>query len=186
MLLLLARGHVALLTARRQHLGGSLYSCSQWANHNRPMADAMDPDAASVELSSNRTAMSFERTMMSTDRTLMSAARTSISLIGFGFTIFQFFHALSEKFLDSRLAPEAPRRFGGSLILLGMILLVMALWFHRREVLALRTRRQHLFELGLIHQPAIHRTSAAVSISILLFIVGALAMWSVASHASLF
>jgi putative membrane protein len=150
------------------------------------MAEAIDPDAASVELSSNRTAMSFERTMMSTDRTLMSAARTSISLLGFGFTIFQFFHVLNDKFLNSKLPPEAPRRFGGSLILLGMILLAMALWFHRREVLALRTRRQNLFEQGLIHQPAIHKTSAAVAISILLLVIGALAMWSVATHSGVY
>jgi putative membrane protein len=150
------------------------------------MSQPVDPDAASVELSSNRTAMSFERTMMSTDRTLMSAARTSISLIGFGFTIFQFFHALNDKFLNSQLPPEAPRRFGGSLILLGIILLVMALWFHRQEVTALRSRRQRLFEDGLIHQPAVHRTSAAVSISVLMLIVGALAMWSVATHSGIF
>lgn len=150
------------------------------------MTTPIDSDAASLELSSNRTAMSFERTMMSTDRTLMSAARTSISLIGFGFTIFQFFHALNDKFLNSRLPAEAPRRFGGSLILLGMILLVMALWFHRQEVLALRARRQRLFEEGLIRQPAVHKTSAAVSVSVLMLVVGALAMLSVATHSGIF
>ena len=150
------------------------------------MATPIDSDAASVELSSNRTTMSFERTMMSTDRTLMSAARTSISLIGFGFTIFQFFHALNEKFLDTKLPAEAPRRFGGSLILLGIILLVMALWFHRREVLTLRARRQRLFTDGLIRQPEIHRTSAAVAVSVLLLVIGALAMWSVVTHSGVF
>ena len=116
----------------------------------------------------------------------MSAARTSIALIGFGFTIFQFFHTLNDKFLNSRLPAEAPRRFGGALILLGIILLVMALWFHRQEVKALHRRRQHLFAEGLIRHPAVHKTSAAVSISVLMLVLGALAMWSVATHSGIF
>jgi hypothetical protein len=48
-------------------------------------------EAESFELSSRRTGLSFQRTRMSADRTLMSVIRTSLALIGFGFTIFQFF-----------------------------------------------------------------------------------------------
>ena len=40
--------------------------------------------------------MSFQRTRMSADRTLMSVMRTSLSLISFGFTIFQVFQKLHD------------------------------------------------------------------------------------------
>jgi putative membrane protein len=39
---------------------------------------------------------------MSADRTLMSVVRTSLSLIGFGFTIYQFFRRRAR-----RLIPQA-------------------------------------------------------------------------------
>ena len=140
---------------------------------------ALSTDDASVELSSNRTAMSFERTMMSTDRTLMSAVRTALSLIGFGFTIFQFFHSLNDKFLLGRIPTGSPARFGGALIGLGIVLLIMALWYNRVESSALRERRKRLFELGLIHHAEIHKQSSTVTIAILMLIVGAMAMLGV-------
>src|SRR3954471_24249554 len=87
-------------------------------------------DDASVELSSNRTAMSFERTAMSSDRTLMSSVRTAMSLIAFGFTIFQFFHTLNQKFLEAQLPSRMPAKIGGIFIALGMILLIMSLWYN--------------------------------------------------------
>jgi putative membrane protein len=140
----------------------------------------------SVELSSNRTAMSFERTAMSSDRTLMSSVRTAISLIGFGFTIFQFFRVLNEKLLETQLPARAPARVGGVFILLGMILLVMALWYNRREVSALRARRQRLFDMGLIRHLEIHKQSATVAIAVLMLMLGAFAMASVITRAGLF
>ncbi len=140
----------------------------------------------STELSSNRTAMSFERTAMSSDRTLMSVVRTSLSLIGFGFTIFQFFHTLNAKFLDTHLPTAAPRRFGGALILLGIILLVMGIFNHWHEARARRTRRQTLFERNLIHHAEIRKMSSAMVIAILLLVVGLLAMMSVGLRAGPF
>ena len=58
---------------------------------------------------------------MSLERTLMSWVRTAVSLIGFGFTIVQFF----ERFQDMTgvapaVRPEAPRYFGLALILAGL------------------------------------------------------------------
>ena len=38
--------------------------------------------------------MSFQRTRLSADRTLMSVIRTALSLISFGFTIYQVFQKL--------------------------------------------------------------------------------------------
>jgi uncharacterized membrane protein YidH (DUF202 family) len=52
------------------------------------------------------------------DRTLMSVIRTSLSLIGFGFTIFQVF----QKMHDAQIlkSSEAPRHFGEVLVWLGI------------------------------------------------------------------
>lgn len=134
---------------------------------------------AGTELSSNRTAMSFDRTALSNDRTLMSVVRTSLSLIGFGFTIFQFFHKLSDQFLKG-LPPEAPRRFGGALIVLGVILLTVGIYNHAHGTRERRMRRQTLFEQGLIHHPEIKRPNSSMIIAVLLLIVGVLAMMRVA------
>jgi putative membrane protein len=135
---------------------------------------------ASTELSSNRTAMSFERTRMSSDRTLMSVVRTSISLIGFGFTIFTFFHTLNDKFLQSGLPATAPRRFGGALIVLGVVLLIFGLINHRQETIERRRRRQALFESNLIHHAEARHVSSAQVIAFLFLAVGLLALGSVA------
>lgn len=129
---------------------------------------------ASTELASSRTAMSFERTALSSDRTLMSIVRTSLSLIGFGFTIFQFFHTLNTKYLD--LPDAAPRRFGFALISLGVILLSLGIFDHRREAQARRRRRRRLYDHKLIHQFERTRPSSAMVIAILLLLVGLAAM----------
>ena len=143
-------------------------------------------DDPNTELASDRTAMSFDRTMMSSDQTLMSVVRTSLSLIGFGFTIFQFFYALKEKFPDAHLSAEAPRRFGGALIILGLMLLTMGLWYHRREVRTLRWRCQVLHARGLLRSPDLRKESAAAGSAVMLLIIGSLALLGVALRAGPF
>jgi uncharacterized membrane protein YidH (DUF202 family) len=48
---------------------------------------------------------------MARDRTLLAGVRTSFALIGFGFTVFQLFQILDDRFLDGGVTPGAPRRF---------------------------------------------------------------------------
>lgn len=140
----------------------------------------LSPDQISVELSSNRTAMSFSRTAMSSDRTLMSVVRTSLSLIGFGFTIYQFFHSLREKIVPGAISPEAPRRFGLALIVLGVILLALGIGNHLKETKARRARRERLYERGLIAHPEPVKASNVMVIAILLLLIGLVAMVDVA------
>jgi putative membrane protein len=128
---------------------------------------------AGTELASIRTTLAFDRTGLASDRTLMAVVRTALALIGFGFTIFTFFHTLSEKYLQ--LPAEAPRRFGGVLILLGVILLTLGILNHRQEATERRRQRQALFDLKLVHQPEIARTNATMVIAILLLLVGLIA-----------
>jgi uncharacterized membrane protein YidH (DUF202 family) len=94
----------------------------------------------SVELAARRTGMSFQRTRMSADRTLMSVIRTSLALIGFGFTIFQFFEKLhTDKLITS--GPHTTRHFGITLVALGILMLIGGIAFHSKFMLELRKMR---------------------------------------------
>jgi putative membrane protein len=76
----------------------------------------------------NKPDLGYERTRMAADRTLMAWIRTSVSMISFGFTIFKFFQYLLESNLAAgNLQHNAPRNFGISLVLLGMLLLMLAI-----------------------------------------------------------
>lgn len=130
----------------------------------------------STELSSNRTAMSFMRTEMSGDRTLMSVIRTALALIGFGFTIYQVFR----EFVYSHLPPQAPARFGLSLIILGVVLLVLGIWSHWLTVRKLRQRRTRLHELKLVHNLPEVEISSASAIAVLLLFIGLTAIARIA------
>jgi putative membrane protein len=69
------------------------------------------------------------RTRLSVERTMMSWNRTSLSLIGFGFTIYQFFQKFQEANAGADPArPEAPRTLGLALILAGTLGTLIALW----------------------------------------------------------
>lgn len=75
---------------------------------------------------------SWLRTRMSLERTLMSWVRTSTALIGFGFTIVQFFHSNLISASDVPIRhPEMPRYMGLALIAAGVLALLVALWQYR-------------------------------------------------------
>ena len=75
---------------------------------------------------------SWLRTRLSVERTMMSWVRTAISLIGFGFTIVQFFDRLQQMpgTAPARF-PDAPRYLGLSLIFCGIMALVISIWQYR-------------------------------------------------------
>ena len=151
--------------------------CSAKGN---PLAQDVDNSSkliggeSNTELASSRTVLAFERTSFAADRTLMAVVRTSLALIGFGFTIFTFFHALSEKYL--KLPAEAPRRFGGALIILGVIMLILGILNHRQETKQRRDQRQRLFGLKLVHHPETTKYSPSMIVAILLLLVGLVAI----------
>jgi putative membrane protein len=78
------------------------------------------------------------RTRMALERTLMAWVRTGVALIGFGFTIVQFFQRLGamEGVAEAR-RPQAPRHLGLALIGAGVLALVVSGWQYRRMVLYL-------------------------------------------------
>jgi len=81
------------------------------------------------------------RTMLGLQRTLMAAVRTAVSLIGFGFTVAQFFDKMRDKVPEnmSGLGVDIPRTLGLVLIGAGVVSLVMFLWQYRATVEHLRS-----------------------------------------------
>src|SRR5271154_389781 len=72
---------------------------------------------------------SWLRTRLSVERTMMSWVRTATALIGFGFTIVQFFaHVQETPGGAPAYFPHAPRYLGLSLIFCGVLALVISFW----------------------------------------------------------
>jgi len=72
---------------------------------------------------------SWIRTRLSVERTMMSWLRTAVSLIGFGFTIVQFFDRMQDlPGVAPARFPNAPRYLGLMLILCGIVALVISVW----------------------------------------------------------
>lgn len=79
---------------------------------------------------------SWVRTQLALQSTLMAAIRTGVSLIGFGFTVAQFFRKLMEDVPAGlqQLNPAAPRNFGLLLIATGVVSVAVFTWQYRRAV----------------------------------------------------
>ena len=137
-------------------------------------------DAMSFELSSRRTGLSFQRTRMSADRTLMSVIRTSFALIGFGFTIYQFFRFLHENSGATPVVPvHAARNFGIALTSLGVMMLILGIWYHLRFMRELRIERHHMIEQKLVHGELSYPVSMTLIVAVLLLLLGIIAIFSI-------
>ena len=75
------------------------------------------------------------RTRMALERTLMAWIRTGVALIGFGFTIVQFFQRFSDmEGVAPAVRPHAPRNLGLALMGAGVLALLVSGWQYRRVV----------------------------------------------------
>jgi putative membrane protein len=140
------------------------------------MSDGESSASASTELAGRRTGMAFQRTRLAAERTLMGVIRTSLSLIGFGFTIFQFFEKLKSAGTIKR--SRAPHNFGLALVLLGVGILSLGLIYHLHFMLQLRKERQDLIGEKLIHGNSSFPLSMVFLIASLLLTLGLLALIS--------
>lgn len=135
-------------------------------------------------MGTHRTGMAIQRTRMAADRTLMAEVRTSLSMIGFGFTIYEAFRSLAKA--DMLLGNHAPRNFGLLLILLGMLILAGGIWRHIQFARELRQRRSELLTEGLIHGESSYPTSVTLLVALGLFGVGCLATLNIVFGLTLF
>ena len=117
------------------------------------------------------------RTRLALERTLMAWARTSVSLIGFGFTIVQFFQRVQTSAADRApvLLPDAPRNFGLALIGAGILGLLVSLWQYHRSVHYLWSDEFR----PLAGFPKERRTTPIMWVSIVLVFVGLFAFFVV-------
>jgi uncharacterized membrane protein YidH (DUF202 family) len=129
-----------------------------------------------TDMSMRRTGMSFQRTRLSADRTLMSVIRTSLSLISFGFTIYQAFEKLRQAgTLDHA---GAPRNFGVTLVLLGIVMLVVGIVYHVQFMTGLRQTRDEMIAEGLIHGQSRYPVSFTLITAVILLVIGLFAIFS--------
>jgi putative membrane protein len=80
------------------------------------------------------THLAWLRTRLAMERTLMAGVRTATALIGFGFTIVQFFYRLASNETVQLKFPAAPGYLGLALIGAGVMQLVVFLYQYRRFV----------------------------------------------------
>lgn len=75
------------------------------------------------------------RTRLAIERTLMAWVRTSTALIGFGFTIVQFFERFAGMAdVAPALRPHMPRYLGLALIAAGVAGLLISIWQYRKLI----------------------------------------------------
>ncbi len=116
------------------------------------------------------------RTRLSADNTLMSWMRLATTLIGFGFTIVQFFDRFTQRpDVKPAIAPYLPRYLGLALMLAGTFSLAIAIWQYMYFVEYLQS--------GEFGRLALHSrmpvNKPALAIAILLFLIGAAAFVTV-------
>lgn len=115
---------------------------------------------------------SWLRTRLSVERTLMSWVRTSVALIGFGFTIVQFFERLPALSGRPAVLPDAPRYLGLALIAAGVLALLVSGAQYRR-ILAYLWSQEFApiagWEKGVVHTPLYLITIAIIFIGLFAF-----------------
>ena len=84
------------------------------------------------------TRLAVDRTRLAYERTMMAWVRTAASLISFGFTIHKFFQFRVEQGAVPASRLLGPGQFGGLMIAIGLVALLLASIDHRRSLNMLR------------------------------------------------
>jgi putative membrane protein len=109
------------------------------------------------------------RTRLAAERTLMAWDRTSIALVGFGFTIYQFFEKFQQSSAGKVVArPDASRNLGLALTLAGTAGSFIALWQYIGVVQYLRG--DEFRDIG--HRPGMPHWVLPGLITIVLALIG--------------
>jgi putative membrane protein len=106
----------------------------------------------------------------------MSVIRTSLSLISFGFTIFQLFEKAKDQGIVTHAA--APRNFGTTLVLLGILMLIVGIAYHIQFMWGLRLERDAMRAEGTIHAQSKFPPSMTLITALILLAIGVFAIMS--------
>src|SRR5436190_4522907 len=121
----------------------------------------------------------FIRTRLALERTMMAWVRTAVGLIGFGFTIVQFFERLGAmEGVAAAMRPLAPRYVGLALIGAGVLVLAISATQYHRAVIYLFTEFRPIAGSG---QRPVHTPTYAVMLFMML--IGVFAFLSVLTRA---
>ena len=110
------------------------------------------------------TRLAVDRTRLAYERTMMAWLRTSASMISFGFTIHKFFQFRGDQGAVPETRLLGPGRFGGLLVVMGLLALLLATIEHRQSMQSLRAT----------YGPQPH--SAAATIGALMAVIGIAAL----------
>lgn len=92
------------------------------ASHSSPAGTRTPPNLSLIS-----TQLSWQRSELSNLRTLLAWARTAVSMIGFGFTIYNFYRGFLENLATAGRADSA-RNLGLALVAAGTLAMVVAVW----------------------------------------------------------
>jgi putative membrane protein len=140
-------------------------------------------EASQSELPANiQTHLAWLRTRMSVERTLEAWIRTAAALIGFGFTIVQFFEHFNQ--MEDVVPPKGPHlaRYVGLLLIgIGTLALGIAVSQYQKMVKHLRSETFR----GIAGVPGMPNLYPSVTAALLLCLVGLLAFITILARAAL-
>jgi putative membrane protein len=113
------------------------------------------------------------RTQLGLQRTLMAAVRTSVSLIGFGFTVAQFFQRLQGSATDDvrHLGPEAPRNLG--LVLIAAVVISLAIFTSQYHSATAYLRSGEFSAIASVSKKPLHTSSYLTASAVMLIGIAA-------------
>jgi putative membrane protein len=119
------------------------------------------------------------RTRLAVERTILAWVRTAVSLVGFGFTIVQFFDRLQQMpgVAPARF-PDAPRYLGLAMISCGVISLAISMWEYWWMIRYLWSH-DYAPIAGIITEGRHLRHSPIIAVVVVLMLVGIFAFFAV-------